>query len=141
MSENVDRAIRLAAELHKGQVRDGEKALPYIVHPIEVLSNLRYVGGVTEEDMLVAAALHDTVEESGVELTGLKKDFGPRVESLVKELTREEPSPEQTVGLTPDEIWSLRSKMLLAEIARMSRDAQQLKLADRLSNVKEGLRT
>ncbi len=137
----LDEAILVAAKLHNGQVRDGEKPLPYIVHPIEVLSNLRYVGHVIDEDMMVTAVLHDTVEESGTDLDKIGKQFGKRVKALVAELTRREPKKKEIAGLSLEEIWTLRSDMLLEEIAKMSGDAKTIKLADRLSNLKEALRT
>jgi (p)ppGpp synthase/HD superfamily hydrolase len=137
----LDEAIQLAVKLHAGQARDGDDPLPYIVHPIEVLANLRNVGRVTDEDMLVAAVLHDTVEESDADLDKISHQFGKHVKELVKELTRREPKKKQTEGLSLEEVWMLRSDILLEEIAKMSHDAQAIKLADRLSNVQEALRT
>ena len=138
---NLDLAIREAAKLHSGQFRDGEEPLPYIVHPVEVLTNLRTVGGVTDEEMLVAAALHDTIEEANAALGKLTEKFGERAGRLVWELTRVEPTKEQTKGMTAEQKWRLRSDMLLDEIAQMSDDAKVIKLADRLSNLREALRT
>jgi guanosine-3',5'-bis(diphosphate) 3'-pyrophosphohydrolase len=137
----LDEAIQTAAKLHAGQIRDGEHALPYFVHPIEVLLNLRNVGGIYDEDMLIAAVLHDTVEEAGGDLNKLEKQFGKRAAALVRELTREEPTKKETEELTREEVWQLRSSMLLEEIANMSVEAQTIKLADRLCNVREALRT
>ena len=137
----LDEAIQTAAKLHSGQVRDGEHPLPYIVHPIEVLLNLRTVGNVVDEEMLIAAVLHDTVEESDADVGKFEKQFGKRVGRLVKELTRKEPKKKQIEGFTLEEVWQLRSSMLLEEIAKMSIEAQTIKLADRLSNVREALRT
>jgi GTP diphosphokinase / guanosine-3',5'-bis(diphosphate) 3'-diphosphatase len=125
----VQEAIRWAAKLHEGQERDGEDALPYITHPVEVLVNLRYVGGVTDEDLLCAAVLHDTIEECGAEPAEIERKFGPRVRALVEELTRREPSEEETRELSREETWQLRADMLLEEIGRMSPDAQRVKLA------------
>ncbi|HWD37232.1 MAG TPA: HD domain-containing protein, partial [Fimbriimonas sp.] len=132
----LDEAIRLAAKLHEGQFRDGDSPLPYIVHPIEVVSNLRYVGGVVDEDILVAGALHDTIEESDADPILFRKKFGNRATALIVEMTRKEPSESETKGMSAEEIWQLRSRMLLDEIGKMSRDCQILKLADRLSNVR-----
>jgi (p)ppGpp synthase/HD superfamily hydrolase len=137
----VQKAIRWAAKRHEGQERDGEYALPYITHPIEVLVNLRYVGGVTDEDLLCGAILHDTIEESGVDPDDIEEKFGRRVRDLVVELTRREPTAEEIEGMSSEEIWQLRADMLLEEIGRMSPAAQRVKLADRLSNLREGIRT
>ncbi len=139
--EALQEAVKWAAELHAGQWRDGDDPLPYITHPLEVLTMLRFVGGVTDVELLCAAALHDTVEECDITIKDVERRLGKRVASLLKEVTREEPTTERTKGLSSDEIWVLRSGMLLDEIKKMSRDAQQIKLADRLSNVRGALQT
>lgn len=134
---DLDAAIEFATKAHRGQRREGEVPLPYITHPMEVLMNLRYLGGIGDPDMLCAAILHDTVEETNVTLPEIETRFGPTVRHLVEELTRREPTAEETRGMSKDEIWELRSKMLLDEIAKMSPEAQKIKLADRYSNLKE----
>ena len=137
----LQKAIRYAAKLHEGQDRDGENALPYITHPIEVLGFLRKIGGVTDEEMLCAAVLHDVIEECGEKPKKLEEKFGKRVRDLVVELSRQEPSPEQIKDLDEAQIWQLRAEMLLEEIGKMGPEAQTIKLADRLSNVLDALRT
>jgi guanosine-3',5'-bis(diphosphate) 3'-pyrophosphohydrolase len=137
----LDLAIEVAARAHRGQRRDGDHPLPYFTHPIEVLVNLRHVGGVSDPRALVAAVLHDTLEETDLTADEIEAQFGSQVRALVVELTRKEPSDDERAGLTKSEIWSLRSEMLLSEIQRMSPAAQTVKLADRLSNVREGKRT
>lgn len=138
---SLDAAIEFAAKAHRGQIRDGEDPLPYITHPVEVVVNLRYLGAVTDPDILCAAALHDVVEETAVPLSEIEERFGERVRALVEELTRREPTPDEIQGMTKDSIWELRSGLLLGEIAKMSPDAQAIKLADRYSNLSEARRT
>ena len=58
------RATGFAAWKHKGQMRKGEGEIPYIHHPIEVAAILAEVGGVTDVDVLQAALLHDTIEDT-----------------------------------------------------------------------------
>ncbi len=137
----LHQAIQYGIQLHAGQDREGESPLPYITHPLEVLNNLRYVGGITDEDLLIAAVLHDVVEESGADLAEIGERFGGRAASLVKELTRHEPSKSETAGMSKEEIWQLRAAILLEEISKMSGDAQRVKLADRLANLREAART
>jgi (p)ppGpp synthase/HD superfamily hydrolase len=137
----LHKAIRWAGKVHKNQDRDGDAALPYISHVLEVVSNLRFVGGVTDEDLLCVAALHDVLEMSDVPASKIESRFGERVRGLVEELTRHEPSAEDTMGMTDAQIWKLRSGILLDEIKKMSPDAQQVKLADRLSNTIGALRS
>lgn len=133
-------AIDLAVRAHRGQDREGDDPLPYVTHPMDVLHNVRYLAGVTDRDMLIAAILHDTVEETSVTLKDIERLFGERAAALVGELTRREPEESETAGWTKEEIWKLRAKMLVDEIALMSAEAQVVKLADRLSNVQEGKR-
>jgi len=137
----LDKAILLAAQLHQGQEREGDAPLPYITHPVEVLLALRNEGGETDEDLLCAAALHDVIEESGADFSELRSVVGDRATRLVRELTRREPTKEETKGMSKDEIWKLRANMLLDEIREMSPEAQRVKLADRLANVREARRT
>ena len=134
-------AIHLACQAHLGDWREGEAPLPYVTHPVEVMMNLRFVGGVTDVDLLVAAVLHDTVECGQLKLDQIESKFGSRVRALVAEVTREEPTAEAVKGLTKDQIWELRAEMLLQEIKKMSPDAQRIKLADRLANVRDAKRT
>ncbi len=141
MAPDLTHAIDFAVAAHRGQYRDGDHPLPYITHPLDVLANLRYTGAVTDSDMLCTAVLHDVVEECGVSFDELELKFGARVRELVQELTRYEPNESERAGLTKDEIWELRSELLLKEISEMSPTAQAIKLADRLSNLSESKRT
>jgi (p)ppGpp synthase/HD superfamily hydrolase len=137
----LSRAVFWAAELHRDQWRDGETPLPYITHPLEVLALLRHVGQVTDMDMLCAAALHDAIEETHVTREEIAATISVGTADLVQELTRYEPSASETKSLSKSEIWNLRSKFLLEEIKTMSPRAQQIKLADRLSNLRGALQT
>ncbi len=133
----LSKALQFAAEKHDGSYRDGENPLPYVTHPVEVCTLLRYIGKVTDEHMLCAAALHDTLEETDETAETLEAHFGKAVADLVVELTRHEPTAKETEGLSKDDIWLLRANMLLDEIRAMSTGAQQVKLADRLANLRE----
>lgn len=132
----LESALKFAVRAHTGQTRDGDDPLPYVTHPIEVVANLRYVGGVTDQDMLAAGFLHDVLEECpSINSADIASRFGRRVSELVISVTRQEPAERDTRGLSPSEIYVLRSKLLLAEIAQMSEESQTIKLADRLSNL------
>lgn len=135
--KKLPQAIQWALELHSNDFRDGSFALPYISHPIDVLNQLRYVGRVTDEDLLITAVLHDVVEEAAADPAEIERRFGKRVASLVAELTRAEPAIDAQIGTSKELIWNIRSEMLLQEISQMSADAQTVKLADRLSNLRQ----
>jgi len=134
----LQEAVRWAAKRHTGQYRD-EDGLPYFLHVAEVILNLRQYGGVESETLLTAAALHDLVEMAAATPEEIEARFGNEVAALVAELTRTEPTEGQIEGLNRDQIWRLRADMLLKEIAEMSPDAQTVKLADRLANLREAL--
>jgi guanosine-3',5'-bis(diphosphate) 3'-pyrophosphohydrolase len=141
MSKKLERAILLATKFHDGQYRDGEDGLPYITHPMEVMLNLRHVGGVADVDMLCAAILHDTLEETELTVSKLRKEVGKRVAELVIELTREEPDEATWNSLSVEDLYGLRNKMLLGGIRQMSPQAMTVKLADRLANVIDAKRS
>lgn len=137
----LQEAVRFAAKTHRGQDRDGDAALPYITHPIDVMNRLRYDAGVEDLEILAVGVLHDVVEECEVTFELLSARFGERVTGLVRELTRSEPAPAEIEGLDEAQIVELRSQMLLADIVRMSPEAQLVKLADRASNLNASLKT
>jgi guanosine-3',5'-bis(diphosphate) 3'-pyrophosphohydrolase len=139
-SQLLQSAILFASTAHEGQWREGPDPMPYITHPLDVLEKLRDTGGVTEESMLIAAVLHDTLEECDVAASEISARFGEDVSSLVRELTRTEPSQKETSHLSKGEIWRLRADMLLAEVTQMSPRAKTIKLADRFSNLEEATR-
>jgi (p)ppGpp synthase/HD superfamily hydrolase len=141
MSAAVEKAIKWARKRHDGSWRDGDSPLPYITHPVEVLTILRYEAGVTDEDSLVAAVLHDLVEDTDTTLEEIEERFGASVSALVDELTRTEPTAAQRKGLTEDEVRALRSDLLLADIKKMSSMAKVIKLCDRLSNLRSARAT
>ncbi len=141
MNDLVMLALRVCVEAHEGQWRDGENPVPYACHPIEVMQNLRLIGEVTDQEILAAALLHDVLEETPVTLLDLRAAFPERVCELVREVTRREPTQEETTGMSKHEIWGLRTSILLDEIRGMSREAHLIKLADRLSNLREAKRT
>ncbi len=123
----ITRAFALAERAHEGQARrSGE---PYISHPLAVATILASLG---MDDVTVASALlHDAVEDTGVTVEDLERDFGPLVGTIVDGVTKLErihfDSKEQQQAA------SMR-KMLVA----MSKDPRVLliKLADRLHNMR-----
>jgi len=82
---NVEQAIKAASILHQDQLRKGATPLPYITHLMSVMMILRDY--TTDEDTLVAALLHDTLEDTDYTDEELQEDFGERVAILVKTVT------------------------------------------------------
>ncbi|MEX2205261.1 MAG: HD domain-containing protein [Myxococcota bacterium] len=119
-------ALRFAAEKHRSQKRKGTDASPYINHPIEVAELLARVGGVRDVELLAAAILHDTIEDTETTPDELEAAFGARVCCLVAEVTDDKSLPKAE-----------RKKLQEEHAPQLSRDAKQLKLGDKISNVRE----
>ncbi len=124
----VDEAYRFAAEFHRDQRRrSGE---PYINHPVEVALILAHDLHM-DEDVICAALLHDTVEDTPATLSDLSELFGETVAELVDGVTK----------LTSIEVDSMDAKQALnlrKMFLAMSRDIRVviIKLADRLHNMR-----
>lgn len=124
----VEEAYRFAAEFHKNQKRRSGEA--YINHPVEVALILAHDLHM-DEDVICAALLHDTVEDTPATLDDLRTRFGETVAELVDGVTK----------LTSVEVDSTDAKQALTlrkMFLAMSRDIRVLiiKLADRLHNMR-----
>ncbi len=98
--------------------------MPYINHPLRVARLLAEVGGIQDEDVLVAAVLHDTVEDTGTTPSELEAAFGPVVRGLVAEVTDDKSLPKAE-----------RKRLQIVHAPTMSRGAAAIKLADKIANV------
>jgi len=124
----IDRAIRYATEAHEGVNRKGS-TLPYILHPLEAMT---IVGTMTSDQELMAAALlHDVVEDAGVTIEDISREFGPRVAELVEAETDIE-----VPGMSHVESWQQRKQATIDRLATASRDTQMVALGDKLSNMR-----
>jgi (p)ppGpp synthase/HD superfamily hydrolase len=86
-------AISFAARAHDGHFRkDGET--PYVSHPFRVATILTTIFGVTEVDTLIAAVLHDTIEDTRTDHDDLSQRFGRRVADYVAALSKDKRLPE-----------------------------------------------
>ena len=89
-------ALKFAAERHRDQRRKDANASPYINHPIAVASVLATEAAVTDQATLLAALLHDTVEDTGTTLQELEQLFGTEVAALVGEMSDDKSLPKET---------------------------------------------
>ena len=80
-------AATFSAERHRDQRRKGERVTPYINHPLEVAERIARIGGVHDIEVLVAAILHDTIEDTETTAEEIERLFGPTVAALVLEVT------------------------------------------------------
>jgi len=88
------KALTFAAYKHRHQFRKGTEPVPYINHPIAVASLLVNVGNVSDAQIIVAALLHDTVEDTETTLLELEHEFGRTVSDLVAELSDDKSLPK-----------------------------------------------
>ncbi len=124
----LDRAIIFAVRAHAGTERRG-KGFPYIVHPMEAMEIAATM--TSDQELLAAAALHDTVEDTSVTVEQLCSEFGPRVAHLV-----EEESDKFIEGISEEDSWHDRKQAAIDRIAKASRDAKIVALGDKLSNMR-----
>src|SRR3954468_20632459 len=85
-------ALAFATEKHRGQVRKDADATPYIQHPI-ALASLLWEVGIQDAEVLAAAILHDTIEDTPTTHDELEKEFGREVADLVAEVTDDKRLP------------------------------------------------
>ena len=123
MEEKLQEALEFATEAHGDQKRKytGE---PYITHPIAVMEIVREVPHTDE--MLIAAVLHDTVEDTPVTIEDIKTKFGTKVAELVDGLT-DVSRPEHGNRKT-------RKALDRAHLAKQNAEVQTIKLADLIHN-------
>lgn len=117
-------AAAFAARKHSGQYRKGAEKTPYINHPIEVARLLASVGGVSDVDVLSAALLHDTVEDTGTRPEELEERFGSAVRRLVDEVSDDKRLPKQR-----------RKELQVEHTPHLSSGAKQIKIGDKICNV------
>ena len=126
MDERIFIAAQFAARKHTLQRRKGGHDIPYINHPIDVATQLATSGGVTDAEILCAALLHDTVEDTATTNDELKAKFGPAIAALVAEVT-DDPSLESAE----------RKETQVREAPGKSPRAKLIRLADKTCNVRD----
>lgn len=126
MNQDIEKALNYAKKMHEGAYRhDGR---PYIMHPIRVAKYVEtFKKSSNLEELIKAAYLHDTVEDTEATYYDIVNMFGPQVASLVLELTTDE-DMKKILGKTT---------YLKIKMKNMSSWALVLKLCDRLDNVSD----
>jgi guanosine-3',5'-bis(diphosphate) 3'-pyrophosphohydrolase len=120
------KALAFAAHKHREQRRKDAEASPYINHPIALADVLVNEGGVTDFEVLCAALLHDTVEDTATTHEELVDAFGERIARIVAEVTDDKTLPKAE-----------RKRLQIEHAPRISRAAQLVKLADKLVNLRD----
>ena len=129
MSTRLDEAIKFATEKHTQQFRKRENT-PYILHPLEAAAIAADL--TKDEDVLIAAVLHDTVEDTDTSVEEIQEKFGHRVAELVASETE-----KKREDLPPEETWEIRKKESLEHLRTTNDPAVKiLWLADKVSNIR-----
>jgi (p)ppGpp synthase/HD superfamily hydrolase len=118
-------AVHFAADKHRDQRRKDAEASPYINHPIEVAELLARVGGIKDIATLQGALLHDTIEDTNTSPEELEAVFGQEVRHIVEEVTDDKRLPKED-----------RKRLQIEHAPHVSLKAQQIKLADKIANVR-----
>ena len=122
-------AIAFAARAHQGKLRkDG--ATPYVSHVFRVCLVLRHVFGIDDRQALMAAALHDTVEDTDTDFDELKEEFGDEVAGWVAALSKDKRLPEEQ-----------REQAYAEALVRAPWQVKACKLADVYDNVTDSVHT
>ena len=117
-------AMDFAARKHSHQTSKNAKATPYINHPIKVAEHLARVGGITDEDVLIAALLHDTIEDTKTTKAEIEDIFGSRIAHIVAECT-DDKSLEKAE----------RKRLQIVNAPHKSPEAKCVKIADKTCNL------
>ena len=123
-----DRAVNFAVKAHSGTERRG-KGFPYIIHLMEAVEIVATI--TPDQELLSAAMLHDTVEDTPVTVADLRKEFGDRIASIV-----EAESDVHNEGESEHESWHRRKQEAIDRLTAAPLEAKIVALGDKLSNMR-----
>lgn len=119
-------AAAFAADRHRDQRRKGAGGEPYINHPLAVAHLLADTGRIADVQVLAAALLHDTVEDTDTTTDELAAIFGPDIAAIVAEVTDDKSLPK-----------SERKRLQIEHAPHLSLPGKLVKLADKLCNIQD----
>ena len=125
---NFNHAIQFAVDAHSGYTRKGTGS-PYIVHPMEAVEIVATI--TPDQELLAAAALHDTIEDTDVTVEDIRREFGDRVAELVHA-----ESDQFTEGVSEEDSWHDRKQAAIDRLRNASHDAKIVAMGDKLSNMR-----
>lgn len=126
MNNKVIAAIAFAAQKHRDQRRKDALYSPYINHPIALANVLANEVGIDDERVLIAAILHDTIEDTETSEQELVREFGQEIAGIVMEVTDDKALPKAE-----------RKRLQVEHAATISRRAKLVKLADKICNLRD----
>ncbi len=127
-TELLDRAIIFAVKAHHNTERRG-KGFPYIVHPMEAVEIVATI--TPDQELLAAAALHDTIEDTDVTVEDIRREFGDRIAELVHS-----ESDQFTEGVSEADSWRERKQAAIDRLHKAPYEAKIVALGDKLSNMR-----
>ena len=125
-SYRIEQAIRAAAVLHRQQLRKGSMPFPYVTHV--VATAFLVLDYTDDEDIVVAALLHDTLEDTDYTIEELQEDFGGTVRDIVETVTEPKTTPEHPVS------WKTRKQQYAKQLKRGPEGALVVAAADKIHN-------
>ena len=118
------KAAHFSAQKHSTQRRKDKDASPYINHPISVALAIAQIGGVDDPEILAAALLHDTLEDTATTPEELEAEFGKKVCEYVLDVTDDKTLPKHE-----------RKRRQIEHAKKISKGAALIKIGDKISNV------
>jgi guanosine-3',5'-bis(diphosphate) 3'-pyrophosphohydrolase len=120
------KALAFAAHKHKDQRRKDVESSPYINHPIMLADILCNEAHVTDSEVICAALLHDTVEDTDTTAVELEREFGAAIRDIVMDVT-----DDKRLGKAE------RKQRQIEHAVHISGKAKLVKLADKISNLRD----
>ena len=117
------KATKFSALKHQSQKRKDRKT-PYIIHPISVAMILAEIGGIDDKEILSAALLHDTIEDTDTTAGEIEIEFGSRVRGIVEEVT-----DNKLLS------YAERKQLQIDHAPKLSKEATLIKISDKISNI------
>ena len=126
MSNEIIQAVAFAANKHRNQRRKDVDASPYINHPIALAQVLSSEGDVVDLNIICAALLHDTIEDTETTADELREAFGEKITSIVLEVTDDKSLAKEA-----------RKQAQVDHASHISSEAKTVKLADKICNLRD----
>lgn len=120
------RAVAFAAHKHKDQRRKDDAASPYINHPVSLMDVLVHEGGIVDLEIVAAALLHDTIEDTETTGEEIEAHFGDVIRGIVEEVT-----DDKALGRV-----ACKQKQI-DRAPHLSVAARAVKLADKICNLRD----
>ncbi len=124
--QDLVKALDFAARKHRDQRRKDHAASPYINHPIALVNILVNEAGIDDSNVIIAALLHDTIEDTDTTPEEIEHHFGKKIRSIVEEVTDDR-------QLSRAE----RKALQIKHASHLSHEAALVKLADKIANLQD----